>query len=95
MSLTLRPKGTLSATGDGHTLAYQGGPAAWSTNSKKPGTSGPPRAPPDLYDYGMTVEPEQQYMWARDPKTGPRWPVTGQRSGLTPATARRPGGDHG
>lgn len=30
---------------------------------------------PDLYDYGMTVTADQQYLWANDPQTGPRWPA--------------------
>ncbi|MFJ8039064.1 methyltransferase domain-containing protein [Kitasatospora sp. NPDC096147] len=29
---------------------------------------------PMLYDYGMTVTPHRQYVWANDPESGPRWP---------------------
>ncbi|MEU0936270.1 hypothetical protein [Embleya sp. NPDC005971] len=28
-----------------------------------------------LYDYGMTVTPTDQYVWAGDPDTGRRWPI--------------------
>lgn len=27
------------------------------------------------YDYGMTVTPTDQYVWAGDPHTGRRWPI--------------------
>ncbi|MEU6114547.1 hypothetical protein ABZ840_08455 [Streptomyces sp. NPDC047117] len=30
---------------------------------------------PSLYDFGMTVTPEQQYIFAGDPEHGPRWPA--------------------
>ncbi|MEV7356984.1 hypothetical protein [Kitasatospora sp. NPDC091276] len=29
---------------------------------------------PDLYDYGITVTPEEQWAWQGGPG-GPRWPV--------------------
>ena len=28
---------------------------------------------PELYDYGLTVEPDRQYAWCKDAATGPRW----------------------
>ncbi|WP_413106172.1 hypothetical protein [Streptomyces sp. Inha503] len=30
---------------------------------------------PTLYDFEMTVEPEHQYVWCRDPAAGPQWPI--------------------
>ncbi|GAA1709347.1 hypothetical protein GCM10009680_57910 [Streptomyces yatensis] len=30
---------------------------------------------PTLDDFGMTVEPERQYVWCRDPATWSRWPL--------------------
>ncbi|WP_344445381.1 methyltransferase domain-containing protein [Kitasatospora nipponensis] len=31
---------------------------------------------PGVYDYGMTVRPDRQYVWLNDPDTGPRWPTS-------------------
>ena len=31
---------------------------------------------PELYDYGLTVTVDEQYAWAIDPETGPRWPAS-------------------
>lgn len=30
---------------------------------------------PELYDYGLTVTADEQYAWAIDPESGPRWPA--------------------
>lgn len=62
-------------TAGGGSVTYEGGPrdlvdelaAAWDGWE----AAGSPR----LYDYGMTVTPDKQYMWAVDPVTGPRWPA--------------------
>ncbi|MFI6586193.1 methyltransferase domain-containing protein [Embleya sp. NPDC050493] len=31
---------------------------------------------PALFDHGMTVTPDTQFLWAYNPDTGPRWPTT-------------------
>ncbi|MFJ9841126.1 protein-L-isoaspartate O-methyltransferase [Kitasatospora sp. NPDC101155] len=64
----------LSARGDGSAALYQGGPrrigdelltawSQWEANGR-----------PTPYDYGVTVTPERQWVWLRDPD-GPRWPI--------------------
>ncbi|MGW7001370.1 protein-L-isoaspartate O-methyltransferase family protein [Streptomyces sp. NPDC054933] len=66
---------TLSALGGGRTVAHEGGPrrladeleAAWDGWLADGSTV--------LWDYGMTVERDWQYVWCRDPESGPRWPL--------------------
>ncbi|WP_439678256.1 methyltransferase domain-containing protein [Embleya sp. MST-111070] len=67
---------TLTTTrGDDRVLVREGGPrrfvgellAAWDRWTD----DGRIR----LYDYGMTVTPTEQYVWAGDPDTGRRWPI--------------------
>ncbi|WP_235437749.1 methyltransferase domain-containing protein [Kitasatospora griseola] len=43
---------------------------------------------PGVHDYGLTRTPTEQFVWANDPRTGPRWPAAvrrpGDRHDLTP-----------
>ncbi|WP_331767740.1 methyltransferase domain-containing protein [Embleya sp. NBC_00896] len=75
---------TVSALPDGRTIASQGGPrrlvdeleAAWDAWIAA-GAVG-------LYDHGMTVAPDgEQFVWAGDPDTGPRWPVSAPAGSMT------------
>ncbi len=40
---------------------------------------------PELYEYGVTVTERDQYAWARNPDTGPRWTLK-EAAPTTPAT---------
>lgn len=64
----------LSAVGDGRTLAYQGGPRRLADELEHAWDAWLAHGRPELYDYGMTVTADRQYVWAVDPDTGPRWP---------------------
>ncbi|WP_405656953.1 protein-L-isoaspartate O-methyltransferase [Streptomyces sp. RK9] len=68
----------LSALGDGKTIADQGGPRRLADELETAWDAWHDAGRPDLYDYGMTVQNggATQYMWAHDPATGPRWPLT-------------------
>lgn len=64
---------SLSAIGGGRTTAYQGGPRRLADELEDAWDAWASEGSPDLYDYGMTVTPAGQYVWANDPATGPRW----------------------
>lgn len=66
---------TLSAIGDGQTIAYQGGPRRLADELEQAWDEWQALGEPELYDYGLTVEPGQQYAWCRDADMGPRWPM--------------------
>lgn len=68
---------SLSATGTGRTLAYQGGPRRLADELDHAWDQWLAEGRPDVYDYGLTVTPSEQYAWAKDPATGPRWTVRG------------------
>ncbi|MFJ9516774.1 methyltransferase domain-containing protein [Kitasatospora sp. NPDC101801] len=61
---TVTPDGTLS----------QGGPRRLGRELTAARTAWEQHGRPGVYDYGMTVTPDTQYVWATDPETGPRWP---------------------
>ncbi|MGW6455625.1 methyltransferase domain-containing protein [Streptomyces sp. NPDC055078] len=65
----------LSALPDGTTLAYQGGPRRLADDLETAWDAWLRAGSPELYDYGLTVEPDRQYAWARDAENGPRWPL--------------------
>ncbi|MBL1100866.1 methyltransferase domain-containing protein [Streptomyces coffeae] len=69
---------TLAATGDGGTIAFQGGPRRLADELERVWAAWLALGGPPLYDYGLTVEPERQYAWCEDAATGPRWPVRGR-----------------
>ncbi|WP_432013285.1 methyltransferase domain-containing protein [Streptomyces cucumeris] len=66
---------TLTATGAGGTTAYQGGPRRLADEVEQAWTAWLALGRPELYDYGLTVEPGGQYVWCGDEATGPRWPL--------------------
>lgn len=65
----------LSALGGGRTVAYQGGPRRLADEVEHAWDEWTGHGSPELYDYGMTVAPGGQYVWANDPAAGPRWPA--------------------
>lgn len=70
---------TLTCLPDGRAAAaYQGGPRRLADEIERAWGRWLAEGQPELYDWGMTVEPERQYVWCRDPETGPRWPVSAQ-----------------
>jgi SAM-dependent methyltransferase len=65
--------------GDGESVAYLGGERDLLVEVERAWDGWRELGEPDLYDYGMTVEPDRQYVWCRDAGTGPRWPVVGSQ----------------
>ncbi|MEU0807418.1 protein-L-isoaspartate O-methyltransferase [Streptomyces sp. NPDC005970] len=66
----------LSASDDeGAAIAHQGGPRRLVEELERARGWWVSEGRPELYDFGMTVEPDQQYVWCRDPVAGSRWPV--------------------
>ncbi|GAA1111878.1 methyltransferase domain-containing protein [Streptomyces javensis] len=65
---------TLTTLADGEAVAYQGGPRRLA-DELEPAWDWWLSEQPTLYDFGMTVEPEHQFVWCRDPVSGPRWPL--------------------
>ncbi|WP_229758574.1 methyltransferase domain-containing protein [Peterkaempfera bronchialis] len=74
---------TLSALGPGRTVAHQGGPRRLADDLERAWDDWLAHGRPELYEYGMTVEPDRQYLWCRDPVTGPRW-RTADREAIGP-----------
>ncbi|MBB5933331.1 methyltransferase domain-containing protein [Streptomyces zagrosensis] len=62
-------------TTGGHTIAYQGGPHRLADQLEAAWHWWEAEGRPDLYDFGLTVTPDDQYAWCHDPDTGPRWPA--------------------
>lgn len=67
---------TLSAIGDGRTQVYQGGPRRLADEIETAWDWWLSNGRPDVYDFGLTVQPDRQYAWCRDPD-GRRWPISG------------------
>ena len=65
----------LAAVGDGTTVAHQGGPRRLADEVERGWGRWLTEGRPELYDFGLTVTPDQQYAWCRDAGAGPRWPV--------------------
>ncbi|WP_253186522.1 hypothetical protein [Streptomyces abyssalis] len=63
----------LSATAGGGTAVHQGGPLRLVDLLETAWDRWLAAESPELYDFGMTVEPTRQYVWAWDAVTGPRW----------------------
>lgn len=68
---------SLSALGDGRILVRQGGPRRLADEMEHAWDAWIAAGSADLYDYGMTVTPTGQYVWAHDAATGPRWSASG------------------
>ncbi|MFI0765220.1 methyltransferase domain-containing protein [Streptomyces sp. NPDC021218] len=64
---------TLTTLPDGEARACQGGPRRLADELEPAWDWWLAEGQPTLYDFGMTVGPEHQYVWCRDPATGPRW----------------------
>jgi hypothetical protein len=64
---------SLSALGGGRVVADQGGPRLLADELEAAWHAWTSTGSPSLYDYGMSVTPTAQYVWANDPVTGPRW----------------------
>ncbi len=64
---------TLSSTPDGVYRA-QGGPRHLADLLDDAWTQWEQLGRPTVYDYGMTVTPDRQWIWHTDPDHGPRWP---------------------
>ncbi|MEU7246492.1 protein-L-isoaspartate O-methyltransferase, partial [Streptomyces sparsogenes] len=66
---------TLTTLPGGQAIAYQGGPRRLADELEPAWDWWVSEGGPTPYDFGMTVEPDRQYVWCRDASTGPRWPV--------------------
>nr|WP_202512027.1 methyltransferase domain-containing protein [Streptomyces sp. SID3343] len=64
-----------SAAARGPTTLCQGGPRRLGDELETAWDRWSAAGSPGLYDHGMTVTPETQYVWTHDPDTGPRWPT--------------------
>ena len=64
---------SLTAAGDGTLLVREGGPRRLAEEAVAAWDAWLADGAPDLYAYGLTVAEGEQYAWARDPETGPRW----------------------
>ncbi|WP_039938909.1 methyltransferase domain-containing protein [Streptomyces himastatinicus] len=64
----------LAAVGDGTTAAHQGGPRRLADEVERGWDRWLAEGRPELYDFGLTVTPDQQYAWCRDAELGTRWP---------------------
>ncbi|MET9483275.1 methyltransferase domain-containing protein [Streptomyces sp. NPDC006638] len=60
--------------GGGGTVVHQGGPRRLADELEEAWDAWVGVGSPSLYDYGMTVEPDGQYVWCGDAARGPRWP---------------------
>ncbi|MFD9596782.1 protein-L-isoaspartate O-methyltransferase [Kitasatospora sp. NPDC059973] len=83
----------LSAAGDDTVTVYQGGPRRVGDELLSAWDQWDGLGRPTPYDYGMTVLPDGQFLWLRDPGSGPRWPADAGPTtpdDRAPAVARRP-----
>ncbi|GGR08403.1 methyltransferase domain-containing protein [Kitasatospora griseola] len=65
---------TLSSTPDG-VFVHQGGPRRLADEIGAARDEWAGLGRPEVYDYGMTVTPYEQWTWFGAPDTGPRWPT--------------------
>ncbi|MFI5534221.1 protein-L-isoaspartate O-methyltransferase [Kitasatospora sp. NPDC051853] len=63
---------SLSTTESG-VFAYQGGPRCLADEVEAAWDEWTALGGPSVYDYGMTVTADEQWLWALDAETGPRW----------------------
>lgn len=54
--------------------AHQGGPRRLADELEHAWDQWLAEGAPEVFDFGMTVTPDHQYVWANDASTGPRWP---------------------
>ncbi|MFJ1793065.1 methyltransferase domain-containing protein [Kitasatospora griseola] len=65
---------TLSSTPEG-VFVHQGGPRRLADEVDAARDEWDGLGRPEVYDYGMTVTPHEQWTWFGSPDTGPRWPA--------------------
>jgi protein-L-isoaspartate O-methyltransferase len=70
---------TLSTVDGTHPTVCQGGPRRLAEEVEMAWDYWLSDGSPDLYDFGLTVEQDRQFVWVRDPAAGP-WPPV--RSGV-------------
>ncbi|WP_372404547.1 hypothetical protein [Streptomyces luteireticuli] len=69
---------TLTPVGDGVAHTCQGGPRRLADEANRVLAHWTREREPSLYDFGMTVLPDGQFTWHKDPDTGPhRLPLAG------------------
>ncbi|MFE3200417.1 hypothetical protein [Embleya sp. NPDC059237] len=65
---------TYSAAADGTTTLHQGGPRRLGDELEAAWERWAAMGAPGVYDHGMTVTADAQYVWVHDPESGPTWP---------------------
>ncbi|MFI6448354.1 methyltransferase domain-containing protein [Kitasatospora sp. NPDC050543] len=67
---------SLSARSGGDVLVHEGGPRRLADELDTAWKAWVEHKQPGVYDYGMTVRRDEQYVWCHDPDSGPRWPAS-------------------
>ncbi|MGA5135363.1 methyltransferase domain-containing protein [Streptomyces olivoreticuli] len=62
---------TITPGGGGAALAHQGGPRRLADEAERALDHWAQQGAPSLYDFGMTVLPDRQFTWHKDPDSGP------------------------
>jgi len=78
---------SLAPRGTGKAVASQGGPRRLADELERAWDEWLALGEPELYDYGLTVEPHRQYVWCQDADTGPRWPARATAADRAPLPA--------
>jgi len=81
---------TIVAPEAGQVVAYQGGPRRLAAELEEAWQAWETDGAPNLYDYGMTRTPQEQYIWSNDPDTGPRWSTKTPQLGSAKQRAAMP-----
>ncbi|AWN24832.1 protein-L-isoaspartate O-methyltransferase [Streptomyces sp. NEAU-S7GS2] len=70
----------VTSSDGGSTVAQQGGPRRLAAELESAWSEWERADAPGLYDFGMTRTAHEQYIWAHNAETGPRWSTTDDRS---------------
>ncbi|MCZ1011879.1 methyltransferase domain-containing protein [Streptomyces lydicus] len=70
----------VSGEDGGSAVARQGGPRRLAAELEAAWHGWTTVGTPSLYDFGMTRTRDEQYIWAFDPESGPRWSTSDSRS---------------
>ncbi|MFI8251494.1 protein-L-isoaspartate O-methyltransferase [Kitasatospora sp. NPDC085930] len=73
------------AVGDGTTVLHQGGDRRIGDELMVAWAQWDSLGRPEPCDYGITVRPDRQFVWLKDPVDGPRWAVGGAVAAGGPA----------